>query len=215
MRVKSRLYSKHFWLLHSALFFSAELLCDFENENQCNFEVSTDDMASQYLWKRYNSKELEENGIPGPSSDYANEIDRYYMIASDTLAGNEGLQGAVSQLKSPLFNAGEHPLECFQFWFFFGNEVKGDELAIAMTNKDEEDAKIVWILSDSYEDKNKWVQGRVEIRPPDDPNLEYRVCAKVFYCFFSNATTEAKCNFPLFLFRLLLWLVEEIMSKVL
>ena len=165
-------------------FFSAELLCDFENENQCNFEVSTDDTASQYLWKRYNSKELEENGIPGPSSDYANEIDRYYMIASDTLAGNEGLQGAVSQLKSPLFNAGEHPLECFQFWFFFGNEVKGDELAIAMTNKDEEDAKIVWILSDSYEDKNKWVQGRVEIRPPDDPNLEYRVCAKVFLLLF-------------------------------
>ena len=100
--------------------FSAELLCDFENENQCNFEVSTDDTAPKYLWKRYNSKELEENGIPGPSGDYADLKDRYYMIASDLLAGNEGLQGAVTQLKSPLFNAGEHPLECFAFWFFFG-----------------------------------------------------------------------------------------------
>ena len=77
------------------------------------------------------------------------------------------------------------------------HEGQGEELAIAMTNKDEEDAKIVWILSDSY-NKNKWVQGRVEIRPPDDPNLEYRVCAKVFLLLFSNATT-AKCNFPLFL----------------
>ena len=64
--------------------------------------------------------ELEQGGIPGPSSDYANENNRYYMIASDLLAGNEGLQGAVSQLKSPLFKAGEHPLECFAFWFFFG-----------------------------------------------------------------------------------------------
>ena len=82
--------------------------------------MSTDDTASQYLWKRYNSKELEEGGIPGPSSDYANDNNRYYMIASDLLAGNEGLPGAVSQLKSPLFNAGEHPLECFAFWFFFG-----------------------------------------------------------------------------------------------
>ena len=107
---------------NSAIFpFSAELLCDFENENQCNFEVSTDDTApSLYMWKRYNSKELEENSIPGPSGDYADLKDRYYMIASDLLAGNEGLQGAVTQLKSPLFNAGEHPLECFAFWFFFG-----------------------------------------------------------------------------------------------
>ena len=64
------------------------------------------------------------------------------------------------------------------------HEGQGDELAIAMTNKDEEDAKIVWILSDSY-NKNKWVQGRVDIRPPDDPNLEYRVCAKVFFIAFS------------------------------
>ena len=74
------------------------------------------------------------------------------------------------------------------------HEGQGDELAIAMTNKDEEDAKIVWILSDSY-NKNKWVQGRVEIRPPDDPNLEYRVCAKVFFEFSERGSSEARPEF--------------------
>ena len=42
--------------------FSAELLCDFEKD-KCNFEVSTD--SAEYLWKRYNAKQLVENGIPG------------------------------------------------------------------------------------------------------------------------------------------------------
>ena len=42
------------------------------------------------------------------------------MIASDHMAGDESTGNARTELKSPLFEGNQHPLECFSFWFTFG-----------------------------------------------------------------------------------------------
>ena len=43
----------------------------------------------------------------------------YFMIASNNDDGGEHPEIAVANLKSPAFYAGDHPLECFAFWFYF------------------------------------------------------------------------------------------------
>ena len=48
-------------------FITADLLCDFE-ENNCNFEVSTTDTQDTYKWKRKNSDQL--NLGEGPLVDH-------------------------------------------------------------------------------------------------------------------------------------------------
>ena len=78
--------------------------------------MSTD--ADGFEWKRYNSKELMENDLPGPPGDFEDKDTKYFMVTS--LVANEGFEGAVTELKSPLFKSSEHVFECFQFWFYFG-----------------------------------------------------------------------------------------------
>jgi hypothetical protein len=46
--------------------------------------------------------------------------DKRFMMASDQVGGSEGMAGARTELKSPIFKGNEHPLECFSFWFYFG-----------------------------------------------------------------------------------------------
>ena len=41
------------------------------------------------------------------------------MIASNNDDGGEHPEIVVANLKSPAFYAGDHPLECFAFWFYF------------------------------------------------------------------------------------------------
>ena len=101
-------------LLSSTSIFSAELLCDFEKD-QCNFEVSTD--VEGFEWKRYNSKQLMENDKPSPPGDFEGKDTKFFMVTTLVLDENEG---AVTELKSPLFKSNEHVFECFQFWFYFG-----------------------------------------------------------------------------------------------
>ena len=47
------------------------------------------------------------------------------MIASNNDDGGEHPEIAVANLKSPAFYAGDHPLECFAFWFYFSVSNKG------------------------------------------------------------------------------------------
>ena len=47
------------------------------------------------------------------------------MIASNNDDGGEHPEIVVANLKSPAFYAGDHPLECFAFWFYFSVSNKG------------------------------------------------------------------------------------------
>ena len=63
---------------------------------------------------------MQNQDIPGPDGDYHDLTDKRFMMASDHVGGAEGMAGARTELKSPIFKGNEHPLECFSFWFYFG-----------------------------------------------------------------------------------------------
>ena len=90
----------------------------------CNFEVTTDDDSGYFVWARYSAKGLIDAQLPGPATDYNDNKDHYFMIASEKLAGNDSKPTAVTQLKSPFFKGKEHPIECLSFWYFFGVSFK-------------------------------------------------------------------------------------------
>ena len=64
--------------------------------------------------------QLNDNNIPGPSGDYHDQMNKLFMIASDFVAGPDSLERAATILTSPDFLVEEHPIECFNFWFYFG-----------------------------------------------------------------------------------------------
>ena len=104
------------------MFFLADLLCDFE-QDLCGWSASTNEVdvtPDLYIWTQYTSLGLQEESIPGPDGDYQDLKDKVFIMASDHVGGAEGIAGARTELKSPIFKGNEHPLECFSFWFFFG-----------------------------------------------------------------------------------------------
>ena len=51
-----------------------------------------------------------------------------------------------------------------------------ERLQVLFRQKDSEDAEIVWTLPYSEEaESGLWVEGRVEVKAPEDPNYIYRV----------------------------------------
>ena len=99
-------------------FFTDLILCTFE-ENFCDWAIQNDD--DKYKWIRKNENQLNNNNIPGPvNGDYHNEKDKFFLIASDHVAGQEVPPGSKTILKSPDFMVADHPIECFNFWFYFG-----------------------------------------------------------------------------------------------
>ena len=69
--------------------------------------------------------------------------------------------------------------------FLFQTEGEGEELGIAIADKNEE-PELRWFLTDSFPKENpsdhpQWYQGRIELRPtelPDDEFADYQVCIK-------------------------------------
>ena len=97
---------------------SALILCTFE-EDLCNWQIQSDD--EKYKWDRKTEDQLVADNIPGPlNGDYHDEKNKFFMIASDFVAGQDSFEGAKTIIKSPDFLVEEHPIECFNFWFYFG-----------------------------------------------------------------------------------------------
>ena len=89
----------------------------------CNWQINSDD--EKYKWQRKNTNQLNNNNIPGPpNGDYHDEKNKFFLIASDHVAGEGSVERAATILISPDFLVAEHPLECFNFWFFFGVRLK-------------------------------------------------------------------------------------------
>ena len=94
------------------------ILCTFEND-KCQWQIHSDD--EKYKWQRKNTNQLNNDNIPAPANgDYHDEKDKFFMIASDHVAGQDTLERAATILTSPDFLVEEHPIECFNFWFYFG-----------------------------------------------------------------------------------------------
>ena len=84
----------------------------------CQWNVLTDDETDKFKWTRKSAEELGET--PGPSGDFENSAKTHFMIVSNSLAGPDGPQNAVSKLESPYFDGKIHPSECLSFWFYIG-----------------------------------------------------------------------------------------------
>ena len=58
----------------------------------------------------------------------------------------------------------------------------GETLGIAITNKNEEDARVIWLLDDSYSRDGKWARGQVEVKAVEiTDEFEYRVNIDIFF----------------------------------
>ena len=93
------------------------ILCSFE-ENLCQWQVVTNDDSGDYKWARKTPTILSNNGFPGPEQDFTGSKDKYFMIASNAMAGAKNPKNAYARLESPYFKSTEHEKECLKFWFY-------------------------------------------------------------------------------------------------
>ena len=153
------------------------ILCSFE-ENLCQWQVVTNDDSGDYKWARKTPTILSDNGFPGPDLDFEGSKDRYFMIASNAMAGAKDPQNAYARLESPYFKSTEHEKECLKFWFNIGAEGKGETLTIMMVSNQEEDKfQPIWVIDETWSgEKNKWTQGQVTFQPDMiNDEFEYKV----------------------------------------
>ena len=93
--------------------------CSFE-QNVCDWKVKGNDDSGNYRWQRKKPPQLSNNGFPGPDQDFEGSKDRFFMIASNAMAGAKDPKNAYSRLESPFFKSKDHPAECLKFFFYIG-----------------------------------------------------------------------------------------------
>ena len=148
------------------------ILCSFE-ENLCQWNVVTNDDSGDFKWARKTPKILSNNGFPAPETDFEGSNERYFMIASNAMAGAKDPQNAYARLESPFFKSTEHEKECLKFWFYIGAEGKGETLTVMMvSNKEPDNFKTIWIIDETWAGDHVWTQGQVTFQP-DMINDEY------------------------------------------
>ena len=84
-------------------------MCEFAGDF-CNFKVSPED---QFEIKT--AKELQDEKRPGPTTSWNSQEGNQFVITSVSNGGD-----SVGMLYSPFFKVVEHPVECFSFFFEFG-----------------------------------------------------------------------------------------------
>ena len=72
-----------------------------------------------YGWLRYNSKQLNDQNIPGPPSDPSDGDEGFYVLASDYISSDveSGINGRIA---SPYILGKDHREVCFSFMVYFG-----------------------------------------------------------------------------------------------
>ena len=154
----------------------AVILCNFEDDF-CKWQLTPSNPTLK--WKRTTAMQLEEQQKPGPISDYLNHKDTFFVYAG--LPSGNGVDNSVAKMKSPEFDAREHPLECFNFWFAFGSEGSGESLKISVDHDDLE-PDIIWSLDQTNFNAKEWTQGRVEVTPREATETNtYRVSSTFYW----------------------------------
>ena len=72
-----------------------------------------------YGWLRYNSKQLNEQNIPGPPTDPLEGDEGFYVLASDYISSDVET-GTNGRIASPYILGKDHPEVCFSFMVYFG-----------------------------------------------------------------------------------------------
>lgn len=105
---------------HKLSLYTADFFCNFEVD-YCDWVVTN---TLDYVWSRTTAELLESESVPGPQNDHNGERSKYFLIASDYMAGPLAPEGAESVLESQVFLGRDHPVECFRFFFYFGVRLK-------------------------------------------------------------------------------------------
>ena len=98
---------------------STIIYCPFEND-YCSWKRYPKSVnKTMYGWLRYNSKQLNDQNIPGPPSDPSDGDEGFYVLASDYISSDveSGINGRIA---SPYILGKDHPEVCFSFMVFFG-----------------------------------------------------------------------------------------------
>ena len=103
--------------LKSVTLFTAIIECNFQN-NLCQWTKITTDDSGNFQWIRKNARQLVADNIPGPPKDWDNNDEKFFVIASNALAGSQDPSNVFAKLESPFFKAKQHPIECISFWFY-------------------------------------------------------------------------------------------------
>ena len=90
------------------------ILCHFE-EDRCEWAIAS---TGEYSWKNKNAKILSDLDY-GPDGDIHQNDTLFFMIAAGKYALSAD-PSAQTKLVSPSFDKGDHPFECFEFWYQFG-----------------------------------------------------------------------------------------------
>ena len=72
-----------------------------------------------YGFKRFNSKQLTNQNIPGPPSDPLEGDEGYYVLASDYIS-SDVKPGSFGRIASPYILGKDPPEVCFSFQVYFG-----------------------------------------------------------------------------------------------
>ena len=98
---------------------STIIYCPFEND-YCSWKRYPKSVnKTMYGWLRYNSKQLNDQNIPGPPSDPSDGDEGFYVLASDYISSDveSGINGRIA---SPYILGKDHPEVCFRFMVYFG-----------------------------------------------------------------------------------------------
>ena len=149
--------------------------CNFQN-NICQWTKITSDDSGNFQWTRHNSRQLLADNLPCPPTDWDNKDNKYFMIASNAIAGPTDPKNVFAKLESPFFKASQHPVECISFWFYLGPDGQGETLTVGIQNNKNEDMKVIWVLDETWTNEAKWNKGRVEVKPEKtDEDYEFKV----------------------------------------
>ena len=99
--------------------FPAIIFCSFEKDF-CHWNRYPGGAnKTMYGWKRYNSKQLTNQNIPGPPSDPLEGDEGIYALASDYIS-SDVKTGTGGRIASPYILGKDHPEVCFSFMVYFG-----------------------------------------------------------------------------------------------
>ena len=110
-------------------FVTEDIICTFES-GTCDWKITSYGPNEDFKWDLTNGESLSNSETAGPEFDYNNNKEAIFLIAHDNkkeyfataniTSHNEKAEEIFTMLVSPQYSAKDHPLECFQFWYFYG-----------------------------------------------------------------------------------------------
>lgn len=132
----------------------SDIHCDFQVD-ECGFEIAGE---GDFLFHRARASDV----VPNIDSDHNFNQEAYFLYASKAPTPN--LLETFTSLRTQELKGNQHPLECFNFWFYldgFFDGNKNESLSVLMEFHNQSELSWAW----RYElPTNGWAEGQIELR---------------------------------------------------